>query len=149
MSQWWICLPNTQGGAGVVCLRMSQAGFKNTVAEYRRIYLKAPKHLAKSMELAKEKGASALVTTLPLQRHGFTFPCKRDFRDLLCLRYNRPVLGLPSTCRCGEPYTVEHSQQCLYGGFIHQRHNEAQELFAFECHKRVSRTRNLSRLSFP
>ena len=103
--------------------------------EYQRIYLLAPDHLAKSMELAKEKGASALVTTLPLERHGFTFPCKRDYRDLLCLRYHRTVTGLPSTCACLEPCTGDHSQQCLNGGFVHQRHNEAQELFAFECQK--------------
>ena len=61
------------------------------------------------------------------------FRCKRDFRDLLRIRYYRPIPGLPSTCVCGKPYTFEHSQQCLNGGFIHQRHNEAQELFAFKC----------------
>ena len=66
--------------------------------EYERIYLQAPEPLAKAMELAKEKGASALVTTLPLTRHGFMFRCKRDFRDLIRIRYYRPIPGLPSTC---------------------------------------------------
>ncbi len=53
--------------------------------EYQRIYLEADKQLQKCMENAKEKGASCLVTTLPLDRDGFPFPCKRDFRDLICL----------------------------------------------------------------
>ena len=73
------------------------------------------------------------MTTLPLERHGFMFQCKRDFRDLLCLRYHRPVPNLPTTCICGKSYTADHSQQCLRGGFVHQRHNEAQDLFAYEC----------------
>ena len=85
------------------------------------------------MELAKEKGASALVTTLPIERHGFSFRCKRDFRDLIRLRYHLAIKDPPTTCTCGQPYTIEHSQQCLHGGFVHQRHNEAQELFAFQC----------------
>ena len=63
------------------------------------------------------------------------FPCKSDSRDLLRLRYHRPVPGLPSRCICLEPYSVEHSQRCVNGGSFHQRHNEAQELFAFECQR--------------
>jgi hypothetical protein len=104
--------------------------------EHDKILLAASKPMAKAMELAKEKGASALVTTLPLKRHGFSFPCRGDFHDLIRLRYNRPVLNLLSKCVCGQTYTVDHSQQCLNGGFIHQRHNEAQELFAYECQRR-------------
>ena len=104
-------------------------------AEYDRIYLATSRPMAKAMELAKEKGASALVTTFPIERHNLAFPRSRDFHDLLCLRYNKPVLNLPSQCVCGQTYTVDHSQQCLNGGFIHQRHNEAQELFAFECQR--------------
>ena len=103
--------------------------------EYRRIYSAADKSLAHAMRLAKQKGASALVTTLPLKRHGFMLGSKRDFRDLMCLRYGRHVPNLPPFCKCGKPYTVAHSQQCLHGGFVHARHNEAQELFALECSK--------------
>jgi hypothetical protein len=66
--------------------------------EYDRILLGASRPMAKAMELAKEKGASALVTTLPLERHGFSFPRRGDFHDLICLRYNRPVLNFPSEC---------------------------------------------------
>jgi hypothetical protein len=92
-------------------------------------------NLAHAMRLTKQKGASALITTLPLERYGFVFPNKRDYRDLLRLRYHFQVPNLPPTCQCGKPYSVAHSQQCLTGGFVHARHNEVQKLFAFECSK--------------
>ncbi len=111
--------------------------------EHQRIFLAADPTLQKSMQLAKEKGASALITTLPLERHGFVFPCKRDFRDLMCLRYHHTVPDLPPSCSCGEPFSIDHSQVCRNGGFIHQRHNEAQQLFAYECQQAAFRDTEL------
>ena len=104
-------------------------------SEYQKIYIAADTPLAHAMKLAKQKGASALVTTLPLERYGFIFQNKRDYRDLLCLRYHLHVPDLPPTCDCGKPYSIAHSQQCLTGGFVHARHNEVQKLFAHECSK--------------
>ena len=40
----------------------------------------------KSLELASEKGASAWLTTLPIEEHGFSLH-KQAFRDALCVRY--------------------------------------------------------------
>ena len=55
---------------------------------------------------------------------------KREFRDAVKLRYDWPVEDIPSTCACGEAFTVDHSMICKLGGFITQRHNELRDLEA-------------------
>jgi hypothetical protein len=85
------------------------------------------------MELAQEKGASAILTALPLEKYDMSFPAKRDFHDLLCLRYGYRVPQLPSVCACGNPYDVTHSQNCKRGGFILMRASAPQKLFANLC----------------
>ena len=91
--------------------------------------------LRKALQVASDKGASAVFSVRPLERYGFCFRSKRDFRDLLALRYGKTPVGLQSVCACGKPYSVSHSQQCMKGGFIHHRHNENEHLFARECRK--------------
>ena len=66
---------------------------------------------------------------LPRQDLGFNLN-KRDFRDAVKLRYDWPVEDIPSTCACGEAFTVDHSMICKLGGFITQRHNELRDLEA-------------------
>ena len=85
--------------------------------------------------MAQEKGGSCLFTTLPLERFGFAFSGKRDFRDLLRMRYRKPLDRLPTVCACGAVYSLDHSQICKLGGFIHLRHNEAERLWAHTCSK--------------
>jgi len=87
------------------------------------------------MNLASEKGALCLYTTLPLETHGFTFRSKRDFRDITRMRYRKRIDGLPSECPCGAPYSLDHSQVCKTGGFIHMRHDDECRLFAYEARK--------------
>ena len=60
------------------------------------------------VDLAAEKGSSAWLTVLPLQDLGFNLN-KREFRDAIKLRYDWPVEEIPSTCACGEAFTVDHS----------------------------------------
>ena len=66
---------------------------------------------------------------LPFQDLGFNLN-KREFRDAVKLRYDWPVEDIPSTCACGEAFTVDHSMICKLGGFITQRHNELRDLEA-------------------
>ena len=89
----------------------------------------------KALQVSSDKGASAVFSVRPLERYNLCFRSKRDFRDLLALRYGKNVVGLQSVCACGKPYSVSHSQQCLKGGFIIHRHNEFEFLFAKECRK--------------
>jgi hypothetical protein len=85
----------------------------------------------RAMLAAQEAGASALVTTLPLRRHGFALT-KTEFRDQFLMRYRWPLPDLPVTCACGSPFTVDHSQICQLGGFVHMRHDEVRDILALE-----------------
>ena len=94
-----------------------------------RIKEMAPRKTQRALDLATEKGSSAWLTVLPLQGLGFDLN-KREFRDAVKLRYDWPVEDIPSTCACGEAFTVDHSMICKLGGFITQRHNELRDLEA-------------------
>ena len=72
--------------------------------------------LKRSVDLAKEKGASSWLAALPLESQGFTL-YKSAFWDVLALRYNWLPERMSSTCACSEPFTVEHALSCPKGAF--------------------------------
>ena len=80
-------------------------------------------------DLAQMKGASCWLNALPLKSENYTLN-KREFYDAICLRYRWHIKYLPSTCACGEAYTIDHAMSCLKGGFIHQRHDEIRDTIA-------------------
>ena len=51
-------------------------------------------------------------------------------RDAVHLRYDWHIVDTPSTCICGDTFTVDHAMVCRGGGFIIQRHNELRDLEA-------------------
>ena len=89
----------------------------------------APQKVQRALDLAAEKGSSVWLTVLPLREMGFNLN-KREFRDAIKLRYDWPVDDIPSTCVCGDIFTVDHAMICKRGGFITQRHNELRDLEA-------------------
>ena len=89
----------------------------------------APQKTRRALDLATEKGSSMWLTSLPLKEMGFNLN-KREFRDGLSLRYDWPITDIPSTCPCGEPFTIDHAMICMRGGFVIQRHNELRDLEA-------------------
>ena len=53
----------------------------------------------------------------------------REFRDGLSLRYQKPLIQLPSVCDgCGSRFSVDHGLNCPNGGNIIQRHNEIRDV---------------------
>ena len=70
---------------------------------------------------------------VPVREYGFCFGAKRDWFDIIRLRYRLPIPGLPLTCACGKPYSLDHSQICKTGGFIHMRHDGPKNLWAKWC----------------
>jgi hypothetical protein len=81
------------------------------------------------MITAQEKGASALITTLPIKRHDFSLS-KSEFTDAILMRYRLPLTGLPSTCICGQSFSVDHLQCCHVGGFVNMRHDNVRDILA-------------------
>ena len=55
---------------------------------------------------------------------------KGGFRDALCLRYGWQPSGIPTSCCCGSPFSVDHALSCPRGGFPTIRHNEVRDTFA-------------------
>ena len=106
-----------------------RAGHHHHKADAERIMQSLPAAQSMALALAQHKGAAALITAKPIEHHGFHL-AKRDYRDALLLRYGWPVQELPSTCACGQPFSVDHSQTCCVGGFIHMRHDHVRDLIA-------------------
>ena len=88
-----------------------------------------PQKLQKSITLARQKGASAWLTCLPIQEHGFTLH-KSAFIDAIALRYGWTPPRLPPTCSCGNNFNIEHAFSCNKGGLPSIRHNELRDLTA-------------------
>ena len=85
--------------------------------------------LQKAMDLARERGSSSWLTSLPLEEHGFVLH-KGAFVDALALRYGWAPSRTPSSCECGASFTVEHVLSCPRGGFPSIRHNEIRDITA-------------------
>lgn len=56
--------------------------------------------LSRALAFAKEKGASSVFTMVPVRRYGFCFGAKRDWFDVIRLRYRLPIPGLSSIKLC-------------------------------------------------
>ena len=88
-----------------------------------------PDNTKRAAGLAAEKGASSWLTVIPLKDINFTLN-KREFRDAVHLRYDWHIADTPSTCICGDTFTVDHAMLCGREGFIIQRHNKLRDLEA-------------------
>ena len=89
----------------------------------------APRNITRALDLAGEKGSSVWLTVLPLREMGYNLD-KGEFRDAIKLRYDWPIYDNPSTCVCGDRFTVHNEMICKRGGFITQRHSELKDLEA-------------------
>ena len=78
------------------------------------------------MEVAKEKRASNLFTTFPIDEHGFALN-KGAFKDAICLRYGWHPFQLLSNHVCNKQFTVN---RVALGGFPMIRHNEVRDITA-------------------
>ena len=88
-----------------------------------------PASLRKSLELASEKGASAWLTTLLLEEHGFSLH-KQAFRDAICVHYGWEPTRLPSHCMCGAQFTTTRAFSCAKGAFPSIRHDRIRDMTA-------------------
>ena len=84
----------------------------------------------RTIDLARERGASSWLTCKPLRHYGFNLT-KGEFRDGLCLWYGWTPQRLPSSCVCGVTASVSHLLSCPVGGFPSMRHNEIRDITAW------------------
>ena len=94
---------------------------------YDKLYERLPKDLQLACDWAREKGGSALVTTLPLAAENFHLH-RQGWCDAVYMRYSWHPPGLPSVCACGQPFSVQHSQICHVSGFVDMRHENVSKV---------------------
>ena len=61
---------------------------------------------------------SAWLNIIPVQKDHFNLSAI-EFRDVLCLRYMKPLQNLPpSYDGCGQLFTTSHALDCRKGAFV-------------------------------
>ena len=48
--------------------------------------------------------------------------------DAVRMRYLHPLKGIPRTCACSQPNSIDHALSCPKGGYIYLRHNQIRDL---------------------
>jgi hypothetical protein len=89
----------------------------------------ASSELKLCLNLSCEKGASSWVTAAPNYDHE-TVLHKGDFVDAIYMRYGWNIPDLPTLCACGDSFSVQHSLDCLLGGYRTIQHNEVRDVLA-------------------
>ena len=102
---------------------------KRTKLEYNQLLEKLDSSTKRALEMAKEKGASSWLTTLPLDWLGYTLN-RQEFRDSIALRYNWKIKDMPAYCGCGKENDIDHSLSCKKGGYVILRHNNIRDTTA-------------------
>ena len=87
-----------------------------------------PEDLRDLVTRHQDRGASFWLEALPLEESEYILS-KEVFKDGVRLRYDLPLPDLPSSCVCGDKFTVERALSCKKGGFINQRHDNIRDLF--------------------
>ena len=77
---------------------------------------------ARIIYTTSEKGSSAWLKPLPITAKDYHLT-KPEFWDALYLRYGSRMKGLPTTCACGNAYSISHSLTCLKGSYVTTSHN--------------------------
>ena len=88
-----------------------------------------PTKAERAVQLATEKGSSNWLTVIPLKELDYNLN-KKEFRDVIKLRYDWEITDTPMICACGVQFSVDHAMVCQRGGFIIQGHNELRDLQA-------------------
>ena len=88
-----------------------------------------PLKLQRQISIISQDGASSWLSAILLKAYDFVLH-KRAFLDAVALKYGWPPNGLPTSCECGKPFSVDHALNCLKGGFPTLRHNEVRDLTA-------------------
>ena len=96
---------------------------------YKELLEKLDSNTKRALEMAKEKGASSWLTTLPLDWLGYTLN-RQEFRDSVALRYNWKIKDMPVYCGCGKENNIDHSLSCKKGGYVILRHNNIRDTTA-------------------
>ena len=85
--------------------------------------------LQRQAAIISQEGASSWLSSIPLKTYDFVLH-KQAFLDAIALRYGWCPKDMPTRCECGKPFSIDHSLNCLKGGFPTLRHNKVRDLTA-------------------
>ena len=94
-----------------------------------KLKARLPACLQRAVDLAQKTGASSWLTSLPIEKFGFTLH-KSTFCDAIALKYGWSPLNIPSHCSWGSQFFVQHALSCPKCGFPTLHHNEVRDLTA-------------------
>ena len=112
-----------------IVARLKTEKEENMLAELEEVKTLLNESDIRTLELAGEKGAGAWLTLLPLESTGYVLN-KVEFRDAICLRYDKKIPGTPPYCACGKKNSTNHTLNCMLGGYVTMRHNNIRDLEA-------------------
>ena len=90
---------------------------------------KSSEEICRNLDIISQKGASSWLTALPLEEFRYTLT-KQEFTDAILLLYRHPIEGIPKTCACSKPNSMNHALSCAKGGFTYMRHNHIRDMEA-------------------
>ena len=98
--------PNDEDVAGAQrCARQEKADSVRSGLEYVTKYPPL-----KIYKIYKGKGASSWLSVIPLKELNFTLN-KRDFRNVIKLRYDWEFNDIPSVCVCRDLFDADHQSR--------------------------------------
>ena len=106
--------------------KQKQQQFLNEATQIRE---QLSEQLKRALDLAQEKGASSWLTSIPVQKAGYTLN-KEQFRDAVWLRYGWKLQNIPRHCACGKSSDIDHLLSCPKGGYSYLRHNVLRDTLA-------------------
>jgi hypothetical protein len=111
---------------------LDESLFEKVVAGWEQV---APPQ-ARALQRARTFKTSSILTDMPLEAT-HTALAPMEFVDFLTIRYNRPLVKVPTTCDgrgCrGVLFTREHALDCKYGGKTISRHNAIRDQLGRLC----------------
>ena len=87
-------------------------------AKIQKVCDETEPNLLRTVKQAQDRGASSWLNALPIKEQNFCLN-KEEFSDALRLRYNFDLTNIPSSCPCGERFSIEHALSCKKGGLLH------------------------------
>ena len=78
-------------------------------------------------DIPQQPGCNNWLNIIPMEEFNYSLN-KQKFLDAVRLRYQLPILNLPTRCPCGEKFDTQHAMSCKKGGFVTLRHNKLRDI---------------------
>ncbi|MCY7393226.1 MAG: hypothetical protein LH647_17540, partial [Leptolyngbyaceae cyanobacterium CAN_BIN12] len=110
-------------------MQIDETSEKLQATKLEALLLRVSPEMKNAMKNTVEKGASSWVTATPLFDHG-TVLHKGEFVDAVYMRYGWTLPDLPTGCKCGAAFSLQHALDCKLGGYRTIMHNEVRDVVA-------------------